>query len=191
MVVACSNDNITKLRMLSYVDKEEILENIEYDTMGTPCEIVMHGKEFFCADKLDETFPREKGIKSWVAVPIYSPSSGKVIGNIAAFDNIPMVKEQNQTSILKIFAARAGAEIDRLIAWNKLEIANQELKVLLSESEQRFRDLFEEAPIAYVHEELDSKFIKANRAALRILGVKPEEVPFMYGKTMAPDTPAL
>jgi formate hydrogenlyase transcriptional activator len=189
MVVSCSNDSITKLRMLAYVDKNDILENIEYDANGTPCEIVMQGKDFFCADKLYETFPREKGLKSWVAVPIYSPSSGQVIGNIAAFDNVPMTKEQNQTSILKIFAARAGAEIDRLIALNKLEIANKELQVLLSESEQRFRDLFEEAPIAYVHEGLDSKFIKANRAALSILGIKPEQVPFMYGKTMAPDTP--
>jgi len=40
-----------------------------------------------------------------------------------------------------------------------------------------------------VHEGLDSKFIKANRAALKILGVKPEDVPNTYGKTMAPDTP--
>ena len=102
MVVSCSNDETTKLRMLSYVDRQEVLENFEYDTKGTPCEIVMQGKDFFCADKLEETFPREKGIKSWVAVPIYSPSSGKVIGNIAAFDNIPMVKEQNQIARLLI-----------------------------------------------------------------------------------------
>ena len=165
------------------------LENFEYDTKGTPCEIVMQGKDFFCADKLEETFPREKGIKSWVAVPIYSPSSGKVIGNIAAFDNVPMKNEKNQLAILRIFAARAGAEIDRIKAEEKLKIANTQLKHLLNESEERFRDLFEEAPIAYVHEGLDSKFIKANRAALRILGVKPEEVPYTYGKTMAPDTP--
>ena len=189
MVVACSEDQQTKLHMLSYVDRKEVLENIEYDTKGTPCEIVMQGKEFFCADKLDEVFPREKGKKSWVAVPIYSASTGKVIGNIAAFDRIPMVKEDNQLAILRIFAARAGAEIDRIKAEDKLKAANTELEILLKESEERFRDLFEEAPIAYVHETLDSKFIKANRAALRILGVKPEEVPFMYGKTMAPDTP--
>ena len=189
MVVACSQDQQTRLRMLSYVDRKEILENIEYDTRGTPCEIVMQGKEFFCADKLDEAFPREKGKKSWVAVPIYSPSTKKVIGNIAAFDRIPMVNEQNQLAILRIFAARAGAEIDRLKAEEKLMAANIELEALLKESEERFRDLFEEAPIAYVHEGLDSKFIKANRAALNILGVKPEEVPFIYGKTMAPDTP--
>lgn len=188
-VVQCSNDDKTKLRMLSYVDRQDVKESIEYDTNGTPCEIVMEGKEFFCPDKLDEAFPRERGIKSWVAVPIYSPTTGKVIGNIAAFDNIPMVGEQNQAAILRIFAARAGAEIDRLTAWKKLEVANKELEVLLKESEERYRDLFEEAPIAYVHEGLDSKFIKANRAALRILGVKPEEVPTMYGKTLAADNP--
>ena len=189
MVVSCSDNEVTKLRKLSYVDRQEVKENIEYDTKGTPCEIVMEGKEFFCEDKLDETFPREKGIKSWVAVPIYSPSSGKVIGNIAAFDRVPMEHEQNQLAILRIFAARAGAEIDRIKAEEKLKVAHDELKVLLKESEERFRDLFEEAPIAYVHEGLDSRLIKANKAALRILGLKPEEVPNTYGKTMAPDTP--
>ncbi len=49
--------------------------------------------------------------------------------------------------------------------------------------------LFEEAPIAYVHEGLDSKFIKANRAALKILGVRPDEILSTYGKSLAPDTP--
>lgn len=193
MVVSCSNNEATKLRMLSYVDRQDVLENIEYDTKGTPCEIVMQGKDFFCPDRLDETFPRERGIKSWVAVPIYSPSSGKVIGNIAAFDNVPMTNEQNQAVILKIFAARAGSEIERISAEEKLmqalKAANVELQHQLRESEQRFRDLFEEAPIAYVNEGLDSKFIRANRAALRILGVKPEDVPNTYGKLMAPDTP--
>jgi PAS domain S-box-containing protein len=55
--------------------------------------------------------------------------------------------------------------------------------------EEQFRDLFEEAPIAYVLEGLDSGFIRANRAALRILGVKPEEVSGMFGKSLVPDTP--
>src|SRR6201987_3271190 len=59
----------------------------------------------------------------------------------------------------------------------------------LGQSEERFRDLFDEAPIAYVHEGLDSRFIRANRTAMRILGIKPEDVPTTYGKTFAPDTP--
>ncbi|MEP7232429.1 MAG: sigma 54-interacting transcriptional regulator [Ginsengibacter sp.] len=77
----------------------------------------------------------------------------------------------------------------RKLAEENLNMANTQLEILLKESEERFRDLFEEAPIAYVHEGMDSKFIKANSAALRILGVKPEEVPFTYGKSLAPETP--
>ena len=59
----------------------------------------------------------------------------------------------------------------------------------LDESEERFRDLFDEAPIAYVHEGLDSKLIRCNRAALKSLGITAEQVPHTYGKTFAPDTP--
>ncbi len=189
LVTECANEAKTRLRTISFVDNTTVLENIEYDLDGTPCEIVMQGKDYFCADELEKIFPKEKGMQSYVAVPIYSPSSNEVVGHVAALDDKPMGESQNQTSILKIFAARAGSEIDRIKAEEQLKVANKNLATLLDESEQRFRDLFEEAPIAYVHEGLDSKFIKANRAALRILGVKPEEVPFTYGKTMAPDTP--
>src|ERR1700730_16806497 len=36
--------------------------------------------------------------------------------------------------------------------------------------EDRYRDLFEEAPIAYLFEGIDSRIIQANRTAMRILG---------------------
>ncbi|MGG9960608.1 sigma 54-interacting transcriptional regulator [Ferruginibacter sp. SUN106] len=189
LVTECANEAKTRLRTISFVDNTTPLENIEYDLEGTPCEIVMQGKDYFCANELEKAFPKEKGMQSYIAVPIYSPASNEVVGHIAALDNKPMNESQNQTSILKIFAARAGSEIDRIKAEEKLRLANIELEKMLGESEERFRDLFEEAPIAYVHEGLDSKFIKANRAALRILGVRPEDVPNTYGKTMAPDTP--
>jgi formate hydrogenlyase transcriptional activator len=52
-----------------------------------------------------------------------------------------------------------------------------------------YRDLYEEAPIAYVREDLDSRLISANRAALRILGLEPHEVPGILGKSLVPDTP--
>jgi formate hydrogenlyase transcriptional activator len=193
LISECSNDDKTKVRTLSYVDHQELRENIEYDLEGTPCEIVMKGKDYFCASALEKQFPREKDISSYVAVPIYSPSTKEVIGHIAAFDKSPMTNAQNQADILRIFAARAGSEIERIKTQQKLSEAmqavNVELQQRLKESEQRYRDLFEEAPIAYVHEGLDSRFIKANRAALRILGVKPEEVPATYGKTLVVDNP--
>ncbi len=104
-------------------------------------------------------------------------------------DPNPVTEEKNQTAILKIFAARIGAEMERMKAEENLKIANAQLELLLNESEKRYRDLFEEAPIAYVHEGVDSKFIRANRAALKILGVRPEQVSTTYGKSLVPDTP--
>lgn len=52
-----------------------------------------------------------------------------------------------------------------------------------------FRDLFEEAPIAYVHEGLDSRFIRANRAAMRVLGIRPDEVASTFGRSLVARTP--
>ena len=193
LVTECTDEEKTRIRTIAFVEHANPIENIEYDLKGTPCEIVMQGKDYFCASELEKIFPKEKGLQSYVAVPIYSPSTGEILGHIAALDDKPMNESQNQTSILRIFAARAGSEIDRIKAEEKLkktlEDANVQLQIKLKESEQRYRDLFDEAPIAYVNEGLDSKFIKANRAALRILGVKPEEVESMYGKTLVVDNP--
>jgi len=52
-----------------------------------------------------------------------------------------------------------------------------------------YRDLYEEAPIAYVREDLSSRLISANRAALRILGLGPDDVPGILGASLVPDTP--
>lgn len=188
LITECANEEKTRLRTLCYLDGEKILDNIEYDTEGIPCEIIMQGKDFFMPAGVQEKYPKEAGIESAVGVPIYSTKSGEIIGHILAIDPNPVTAEKNQTAILKIFAARAGAELERMKAEAQLKIANSNLEVLLKESEERFRDLFEEAPIAYVHEGLDSKFIKANRAAMRILGIKPEEVPFTYGRMFVPES---
>jgi PAS domain S-box-containing protein len=62
-------------------------------------------------------------------------------------------------------------------------------KAELAQSEERFRDLFDEAPIAYIFEDVDSRIVQANRTAMRILGVQPGEIPGLFGKSLVPDTP--
>jgi len=50
-------------------------------------------------------------------------------------------------------------------------------------------DLFEEAPVAYVHEDMNTRFIRANRAAREILGISTEEVNSTFGTSLVLDTP--
>jgi len=154
IVTECTNEEKTRIRTLSYVDRQELQESLEYDLAGTPCEVVMLGKDYFCPSSLQEHFPEhdQGGLESYIGVPILSPSSGGIIGHIAAFDPAPMSQEQNQTAILKIFASRAGAEIDRLHAWKKLEIANKELKLRLKEIESLKNQL--QAENKYLQEEI-------------------------------------
>ena len=83
-------------------------------------------------------------------------------------------------------AARKVAELEQVerSMREKLREANERL----GKSEEHLRDLFDEAPIAYVQERLDTRLIQANRAAMRILGIKPEEVAETLGKSLVPDT---
>ena len=168
----------TLLRTLAFWSDGEIAANLEYELRGTPCEEVIGGQDCFIPSGVQARYaPREKGIEAYFGVPLKA-RNGQVLGHLCAFDEAPRAPDPRTLYLFKIFAGRAAAELERLRTDKQLR-----------ESEDRLRDLFEEAPIAYVHEGVDTHFIRANRAALRILGVKPEEVPCMYGRTLIPDTP--
>jgi formate hydrogenlyase transcriptional activator len=171
-----------RVRTLAYWQKGKLAANIEYDLRGTPCEDVVRGNLCHYPTGITKRFPADKalaelGIESYLGVPLVAPD-GRHLGHLCVFDTGPMPDEPRNMLVFRIFAARAAAELARL----KIE---QEL----AQSEERFRDLYDEAPIAYVQEDLQSRFINANRAALRILGVKPEEVPQMVGMSLVADTP--
>ncbi len=188
-VAECANPEKTRLRTIAFVDGETVLDNVEYNTNESACQMMMNGKPYFLPKGAQKLYKAATGIESYVGAPILSNTTGEVLGHLAVTDPNPAGEEKDQTAVLKIFAARISSELERRKQEEDLRIAYKELERKLKESEERYRDLFEEAPIAYVHEGLDSKFISANRAALRILGVRPEEVPFTYGKSLAPNTP--
>jgi formate hydrogenlyase transcriptional activator len=68
------------------------------------------------------------------------------------------------------------------------EQLRQKIEVL-RDSEEQFRDLFDEAPIAYVQEDVDTRLIRANQAAIKILGIEPHEIGETLGKSLVPGSP--
>ena len=158
----------------------------EYDLHETPCLKVSQGRTCHYDRNLQGLFPGDKPLaemraESYLGVPLRD-STQTVVGHLVIIDDKPMASDPLVLSVMETFASRAGVELERVRAFDSLRQQHQE-------SEERFRDLFDEAPIAYVHEGLDTRFIRANRAALRILGIKPEEVIGTFGKSFIPDTP--
>lgn len=140
----------------------------------------------------------EFGLRFYAAAPLRT-RDGFNLGTLCVIDREPRELTKSETEMLSRLAAlvmdlmelrlgaRKIAELEQVQreTSEQLRLAN----LAAVESEQRFRDLFDEAPIAYVNEGLDSKFISANKTAMKILGIKPEDIPTTYGKKFVPDTP--
>ena len=167
----------TKVRALAFWMDGQFVENQEWELEGTPCQAVLCGDFCHYPSGVWRQFPKEEGVESYMGVPLID-EGGKILGHLAIFDNQEMRNEPRLLYTFQIFAARAAAEVNRINMMAKLQ-----------QSEQQFRDLFDEAPIAYVHEDLESRFISANKAAMRILGITPEQVPGSVGMSFIPDTP--
>jgi len=86
------------------------------------------------------------------------------------------------------FMSREG-KVDRLIGAVLDVTAGKLLEEENVRLQEEFRDLFDEAPIPYVHEGFDTRFIRVNRAALNVLGIKAEEVRETFGSSFAVDNP--
>jgi PAS domain S-box-containing protein len=175
-----------RARSLAFWMGDQAGPDFEYDMHGTPCLKVSKGQTCHYEQDLQALFPEDKPLaelraESYLGVPLRD-SEHYIIGHLVIMDDKPMAEDPLVISVMETFAARAGAELERTRAYEQLQRRH-------AESEERLRDLFEEAPIAYVNEGLDSKFIRANRTAMRILGITPDDIPNTYGKTFAPETP--
>jgi PAS domain S-box-containing protein len=179
----------TRARTLAYWFRDRIIDNVEWDIVGSPCQDVVRGNLCHYPSGVSARFPDDKpmvdwGIESYLGVPLCD-TQGRHLGHLAVFDERLMPAEPRKLFTFRIFAARAAAELERLHFEKQLLEREEQYRELY----EHYHDLYDEAPIGYVKEDLDSRFLAANRAALRILGVKPEEVAGMVGMSLVPDTP--
>jgi formate hydrogenlyase transcriptional activator len=171
----------TRARTLAYWAHGRIEPNIEWELRGTPCEEVIGGRLCHHPANVCKLFPQDEplvrmGIQSYMGVPLVD-SAGCNMGHLAVFDERPMPAQPKRVEVFRIFAGRAAAELERL-----------DMERQLHESERRYRDLFDEAPIGYVYEDTETRFVSANRAAQQILGLQPDEVRGTVGLSLVAPT---
>lgn len=185
---------------------------------GTACDwVIQHRESFIVASRreLQDRFPvtlrvmEQHQMESLCALPLVAGE--RVRGALFFMASRSGAYQKLRRSFLEQVASIVAVAVDDCLAHEELRqlrdelaarkiaeleqeqrrMSNQleEASAALRASEERFRDLFDEAPIAYVHEDMESRFIRANRAALRILGIRAEEAVGTIGMSLIPDTP--
>lgn len=145
-------------RTISVYGRGEFQSNRVIPLRGTPCESVLKGDVAHYPERLQALFPEDKGLVTWgvvsyCGVPLLT-ANASVVGHLAIFDDKPMPDGEYSISIMRIFAARARAEIDR----SRAESA-------LRESEERVSGILETAMDAIVTIDDERQIVLFNASA--------------------------
>jgi formate hydrogenlyase transcriptional activator len=197
---------------VSLVDEDRVWfkSRVGIDTDQTPrdaglCSTAMLSQGIYhLSDALNDQrahghpFVADLGIRFYAGAPLRN-HEGFNLGTVWVLDQKPRELAPGEEETLKMLAALAMNQMELRLYADKvahLERAERatgeqlrEVNRRLTQSEEQFRDLFEEAPIAYVHQATDTRIVRANRAAMQILGLKPEQIGGLLGSSFFPDTP--
>ncbi len=103
----------TRARSLACWRPDGNLDPVEYDLEGTPCQLVYGGETVIIAHNLHERFPREAGFEGYVGVPMRD-GAGKVTGHLALLSKVPLRDGEQAETIVRVFAMRCEAELQRI-----------------------------------------------------------------------------
>ena len=144
-------------RTLAYWFRDHFHQNVEFDLAGTPCEEVVSGNLCHHPRHTYQLFPSDQilvdlGIESYLGVPLLD-AQGVTLGHLAVFDSRPMSANRSD-SIRSEFSRpvlpRNSNDCEPRSCFAKVSSA------FVTSSRN---------PIAYVIEDLESRFVSANRAA--------------------------
>lgn len=152
-------DKPNHARTLSLVADGRIIDNIEVDLAGTPCEVVLKKNIFSCLSRVQQLFPKAHimammKVEGYIGKLLYS-ARGKQLGLMSVMFRKPVKNPEMIESILTIYAERAAAELDRRLYEGALKNANDVL-------EQRVRERTVDLETA--NKELNAKIDELEKA---------------------------
>ncbi|MGA6987663.1 MAG: sigma 54-interacting transcriptional regulator [Terriglobales bacterium] len=164
-----SCDDQKRAKTLAFWDTDQLGKNFEFDITDTPCMKVLQGEVCHYEKGIQVLFPLDKGLEDWhiesyLGVPMLD-GMGCVIGHIAALDDKPMKHDPRAIDVLKIFAARAAAELKRQRAEAQLQAALVQVKELQHKLEAENVYLQEEISKEHNFEEV----VGNSRALIKVL----------------------
>ena len=157
-----------RVRLLALWEGDRLGDCFEYEIKGTPCEHVVGKKLIHYPDGVQRLFPddawlKEKGVDAYLAIPLFD-SQERPLGHLGVMHDKPLQKEVAVESLLKVFAARAAAEMER-----------EQAEEALSRSESKFRVLSETTSAAiFIFQRNRMRYV--NPAATNITGYTQKEL---------------
>ena len=132
-VAECTDRTKTRVRTLAFWNRDRLIDNVEYNLGGTPCELAIAGEVSYHPARLQTRFPEDHdlvalGAESYLGLPILG-TSGEVLGHLAILDVRPMQDDDVRALLLRTFASRAGMELERLRASEEIASLNRRLAV--------------------------------------------------------------
>jgi len=159
-ITECIHPHLSEVRTLAHWYKGALAENFDYETAQYPCTHVIQGNIYIQTTHLLEDYPDEvDNMQSYIGIPLMS-TKGIVLGHLVVMNEYTIDEKPKGLSALRIFAARAAVELERL-----------QSETNLIQSEERYRLLFDTNPLPiFVFDVTSYEILAANRAALRVYG---------------------
>jgi PAS domain S-box-containing protein len=168
-IAVFTDEGRERMRTLAAMLDGKLLRNFEYDLAGTPCAQVV-GRSFRLVERgvrrefQPNTLFGAKGMDAYAAYPL-NDSAGRPLGLVATMSREPMPDDGLAEALLRLFAARAASEIERVRA-----------EQAVRSSEEQYRAIFNASTDALVLWDADYRRVDVNAAYERLYGWTRDEV---------------
>jgi PAS domain S-box-containing protein len=174
-----------RLKTLAFWSQSKLQPNYSYPYLNTPCELSLQEGVYACPVAVQQSFPNDGDLvtlaaESYLGVAMKN-RHGETIGNLCLLDTEPLVNVEHMETVLRIFASRAAAELERQRATDALEALNHSVEQALQESQTLLKLVLDTLPLAIFWKDRHCRFLGCNQQMLDDAGLA--SVADIVGKT--------